>query len=311
MVILINARACAGKAMRKWRAIKGEVAARLGGYKIYFARDLGLAGKYIAWDLSKGERQFIAAGGDGTFNFLLNSIIETADEQTLSEVTLGAIGLGSSNDFHKPFDRTTMIKGTPCRIDFGSSSERDVGVLRYVDSSGTEVVRHWIINASLGVTAEANSFFNDPDRFLSFCKRYSTGMAIAYAALKTMARFRAMPMTLSADCREPAQLQIENLGIVKSPHFSGHFHYDSPIDYASGRFHVHLIDQRSAASKLLTLSRLAHGKMSRRDSEMSLEAHRIYVKSEKPFAVEFDGEVVTTKSASFTLRPRMIRVCSC
>jgi diacylglycerol kinase family enzyme len=36
---------------------------------------------------------------------------------------------------------------------------------------------------------------------------------------------------------------------------------------------------------------------------------RIKISSDREFAVEFDGEVITTKSIEFSVIPRLIKVC--
>jgi len=38
--------------------------------------------------------------------------------------------------------------------------------------------------------------------------------------------------------------------------------------------------------------------------------NRLKITSQKEFAVEFDGEVITTKSVEFSVIPRLIKVCT-
>ena len=67
----------------------------------------------IARGLARGTRRFIAAGGDGTVNALLNALLGARGDLPLAELELGAIGLGSSNDFHKP--KREVWRGVPVR----------------------------------------------------------------------------------------------------------------------------------------------------------------------------------------------------
>ena len=80
----------------------------------------------------KGERKFIAAGGDGTINYLLNEILSNPSKTIIDEIQIGAIGLGSSNDFHKPMYSSRLINGIPCKVDFTNTEERDIGCITYV-----------------------------------------------------------------------------------------------------------------------------------------------------------------------------------
>ncbi len=52
----------------------------------------------------------------------------------------------------------------PVHVDFDGARERDVIRIEYEDENGAAGTRYSLINASLGVTAEANARFNDPGR---------------------------------------------------------------------------------------------------------------------------------------------------
>lgn len=54
----------------------------------------------------------IAVGGDGTVNLLAQALLESVEWR---EISLGALGTGSSNDFHKP--RRKRFHGLPARLD--------------------------------------------------------------------------------------------------------------------------------------------------------------------------------------------------
>ncbi|MEK6569854.1 MAG: diacylglycerol kinase family protein, partial [Bacteroidota bacterium] len=267
--------------------------------------------EYVGRMLREGKTEFIAAGGDGTVNLLLESLMEQAPSELLPRVKVGAIGLGSSNDFHKPFQGNSFIGGVPAKVDFGSTIYRDVGLLTYEDEAGDLCKRYWLVNASIGITAEANLFFNSPDSVLRFLKRSSTESAILYAALHTIATYHNRPMTIMIGDYQPFQTRVTNLGIVKSPHFSGNFCYDSDYEPNSGYFYVHLCENMSLRRTLTTLWRLSRKKFSGFPLTHSWRANRIAVRSAQPFAVEFDGEVIKTRFVSFSLKHKLIQVCTC
>ena len=79
--------------------------------------------------LDDGIRTFIAAGGDGTVNALVDALVRLRGPIALDDLTLGAVGLGSSNDAHKPVERE--IGGIPVRIDAQRATPRDVGIARW------------------------------------------------------------------------------------------------------------------------------------------------------------------------------------
>lgn len=309
MIILINPSACGGRAVEKWKSIESAVRERLGPAELLILNDGIDAKQCVGAALNDGHTEFVAAGGDGTVNLLLESIMVQVTPALLPGVKLGAIGLGSSNDFHKPLRVDRRMKGVPCKLDFGAAAAHDVGVLTFEDQ-GSVRTRHWLVNASVGITAEANYFFNEPAAILSTLKGLTTSGAIAYAALHALAAHRNRRMAMAIDDGPPILTSVTNIGIVKNPHFSSAFSYGSLHEPASGRFYVHLCENMSRPRVLFTLWRSSRRGFSGLPHTRSWRSRRLTVQAGRRFAVEFDGEVVRTTRASFSIRQGAIQLCA-
>lgn len=306
MEIIVNPAAHGGRAMERWEGIEGEVRRRLGAASVLVSSGVEETVSRVRESLAMGERDFVAAGGDGTVRLLAQAILDHAG-RGIGEVRLGAIGLGSSNDFHKPLDPSRRIGGFPSRIDFAAAEPRDVGVLQ---CGGDQAPRYWLLNASCGLTAEANRIFNHPDPILRGLKRCGTDAAILYAALRALAGNRARPMRIESGAGRFGCPDVVNLGIVISPHFTGGLRYDSPFEPRSGTFHVHLCRERFLMGKIRTLAGLAGGHFMGRGRTRSWRSNRLTVRSQESIPVEYDGETIETSLASFSIRPGILRVCT-
>ena len=235
-------------------------------------------------------------------NFLLNNI----KTKTLNELTLGSIGVGSSNDFHKPYNHIT--KGfIPLKVDFSNIGNRDIGYIKIIDGDHS-IIKYFLINASVGLTAEANHFFNNPNRFLDWLKRRNTSAAIYYAATKTIASYSAFDVNLCCPLEGQFRTQLTNIGITKTPHFSGNLSYNFPINYDSGLLNIHLFDKCSRFESVTLLHSLARAK-NRSEKITSWATKEISIRAEKSFHVEYDGEIVAAKSAKFGILANKIEVC--
>ncbi|HET9477321.1 MAG TPA: diacylglycerol kinase family protein, partial [Dehalococcoidia bacterium] len=302
----LNNGAGGGRALRKWKTIAPAVLEFIPNHDLAVLDDSTQARKWIEDALARGETRFVAAGGDGSVNLLVDTVVKSAPAGVLPHVCIGAIGLGSSNDFHKPIHKDRLVRGVPFRLDFSSRIAHDVCVF----DGGDGLRHHWIINASIGLTARANRFFNGPDRVLRFLKNWSAGAAIAYAAVNTLAAKRDQRMMMQVDCAPPIDVSVTNIGIVKNPNFSGSLTYRSPYEPDSGAFHVHLCEGMSRRRVLLTLWQSSrHGFMGL-PSTRTWRARSLAVKAAKEFPVEFDGETLYTGSASFSVLKGAIQICN-
>jgi len=306
MLLFLNPNAAGGRALVKWRRAETEFHTQ--GFKATLLLMDGqeTTQRAIIDALQNGEREFAAAGGDGTVNSLLNILLSVVTPEQRETVRFGALGLGSSNDFHKPFVRKDMVEGIPCKLGFRHAVARDVGCLVAATDAGF-ITRYFLVNASVGITAEANRFFNSPDPILQFLKRVSTSAAIAYSAFTTIARFTGFRATLCSAEHGSVTTTLSNLGIIKSPHCSGHFVYPSPAKYNDGTLQVY-VSRDMNRWEILQFARslIRSGRIPKTDRWSTTS---LIVTAERPFAVEFDGEVISTSFAQFGILPRFLKVC--
>lgn len=306
-VVLLNPSACGGTALRKWERISEAVRTRFDDLKVAAVTGRnGMSGTIDRFRRA-GYTRFVAAGGDGTVNAVVSALMTSPAPE--GGLQLGALALGSSNDYHKPFRSDQQIDGISCKIDFSHTQPRDVGLLGHEDEQGQWQTRHWIINAGLGLTAEANALFNEPSLVLDVLKRRSTSAAILYAAIRTTLRFRNGDRLVQVASQPWMSTIVTNIGVVKSPHFSGGFSYDSDFDPASGRFHVHLCENMPLPLVLFTLWQLSRQRFNDLPRTRSWQTNHLVVTADNPFAVELDGEVIHSKKVAFAIADRRLEVC--
>jgi diacylglycerol kinase family enzyme len=258
--------------------------------------------------LTNGENFFIAAGGDGTVNLLLNALLNKSSCKP--ETIIGAVGLGSSNDFHKPFRPEAFIEGIPLRLNRECTKPSDIIRIKFYDTLGHVFTRYCIINASIGITAKANAIYNSCLPFIKQIQRISIEGAIFVSALKTIFTFQNIPCQIALEGSPPLSYRLTNLGVIKNPHFAGGLCYDTPVKPDDGRLGVNLCAGMTIMESIKTLARLYKHRFRGCLKTYSWSTTSLSVSSEQPFALEMDGEVVQAKQAEFRLLPKQVRCCS-
>ena len=209
------------------------------------------------------------------------------------------MGLGSSNDAHKPIKR--QIAGIPVRIDAQQAQPRDVGIARW---DGGE--RAFLVSASVGVTAAANALFNREDSVLRRLKRWWVDGAILWAAVRTISTWRNLSATLIVHDTS-STIELTHLGVAKSPWLAGGLRYDTPIE--PGQFAVNLCEGMSRLRTISTLAALARGRFTGLPGTRSWAASRVSVVLGEPCDLELDGEIFRASRVSFELLGERIRLC--
>jgi diacylglycerol kinase (ATP) len=308
MIILLNKSSNNGSGLQKWQEVRPELERKYLGHDyrlIYDAEDLV---KYLRQELDRGERTVVAAGGDGTVNFLLNKLMKLDDKQR-RRVIIGAIGLGSSNDFHKPASEEHRLNGKVFfKLDSRNAVAHNIGQVDYVDEKGTRQRKFFMINCSLGVIAQANYFFNSGNRLLNWLKPRFVQGAIYYAAMKTIVSARNIPAKIAiADSIHSTD--VTTLSIVINPHVSGNFSYDLDVNPQSHFFGVALCERMGIAERLKTLFFLAQSKFQGLPKTRSWKVKSLEIQPASLSALELDGEVCLARDIEIQLLQGYLRVC--
>jgi diacylglycerol kinase (ATP) len=306
-VIIINPACHQGKGWRRWLSIRREVQQRMPANCKEVVLENGVTLKEVLHpDVQQGEPILIvSAGGDGSMHYLVNYLLKQ-ERENARHVTLGAIGLGSSNDFLKPFEE--KIKGVPVRINQrGGIVLHDTGIATYSDDANLEQKKFFIVNASVGITAEANWNFNHPGTFLRLLKKEAIRAAIIYTAVSAIVRHRNNALSLMFN-EQKLITSISNINILKIPFVSGSFYYRQPIRRDDGQLGLNVCMNMSKLELLSILIQLQRGQFPSSGKTLTEFTTGIHIIGDHAFVFECDGETEKTRSLNITLLPNAITV---
>lgn len=303
-IVLLNPASGGGRGRARWARVRAAVEAVCRPRIVETDLD-GAWRDTVCQAIADGARLFIAAGGDGTVSALAEQLARGRCGSPLEAFTLGAVGLGSSNDFHKPVRRS--VAGVPVRIE-PSDDRRDLCLARFEAPDGTVHTRCFVISASVGVVAEANAFFNAGDRVERWLRGTWTGAAIVHAAQHTIATYGNLDVRLRVAGRTQERA-VTNLSVSKTPYVSGMFRYDASVAPDDGLLAVHLCEGMSRGEALGALVDLARGRFEGRPKRRHWNVARAAVAADRPFALELDGEVCHARRVVFGVLRERMKLC--
>ena len=312
MIILLNKYANGTGGLNKWAKHKADLEEQ------YIGKDYSLTTSFRKFrrefdrELKDGERMFVAAGGDGTVNFLLNQMMRK-ESQCRSQLILGAIGLGSSNDFHKPFygnghGHSNGNGKVPVKLSFQQAIPHNVGYIEYKDMHYHWQSRYFIVNCSVGLVAQANYFFNSDNRVVNWLKPKWVEGTIWYSALETLFTAKNIPVHMQVG-NQGIETELTTCSVFINPNVSGNFCYDFDISPRSDYLGVALCEKMGLPSRVRTLLAMAKGRFVGLPKTRSWRAREIEISPAVPIALEMDGEVSIARQIKIKLLHGALRVC--
>ncbi|TXH21204.1 MAG: hypothetical protein E6Q95_04235 [Chitinophagaceae bacterium] len=300
--IIVNPHCHQGHGWKRWQLIKDEILNRLPGTKEIVTDKKEDIESFLK-TLTTQEAIVISAGGDGGVHYLVNAVLKT---KIADKIIIGAIGLGSSNDFLKPFK--TYIRKIPVRIDIGSPWKyQDIGKANFIDENNKPGEKYFIINSSFGATAEGNWNFNNPGSILRWLKKYYASLAITYTGISTILSFKNKICTLNYN-GETRVLPVSNINIIKKPFVSGSLHYQQNILPNDGQLGLNICTGMNKKELLKTMFDLEKGKFILGEKKISTFIKYFSLLSDSPVVFECDCETEKVTRVDISILPKAIRI---
>ncbi|MGZ3974757.1 MAG: diacylglycerol/lipid kinase family protein [Flavisolibacter sp.] len=306
-IAIVNPYCHQGKGWKRWLSVREEVQGRMLVPMKEIILEKGSSLQEVLEPVLSATEQtcIISAGGDGSIHYLVNYLM-TLPLTIRETVWVGAIGLGSSNDFLKPFGE--KVNGIPVRIHIDQPSIRhDVGLAEYRGGLGATNRKYFIVNASFGVTAEANWNFNHPGRLLQFLKKTTTSGAILCTALETILLHHNNTCTLRYNDKE-YQTSVSNINILKIPFVSGSFFYNQPITRNDGRLSVNICSGMSRRELMKVMQKLQKGEFDMPGKTTAAFSTSFLLSSPQPVVFECDGETELADRVAISILPQALNV---
>lgn len=243
-----------------------------------------------AW--AKGQRKFLAVGGDGTSFEIVNGLFPHDEED---RPTLGMLPLGTGNSFLRDFG-ITKAEHALAALERGVTRRCDV--VRAVHADGE---LHFINLLSVGFSAEAGGLTN---------RRFKPLGAAGYVAavLITAARLKHPSFPLRVDGGEEDARPCVLLSFSNSRYTGGTMMMAPEADATDGAFDVIRIGQMGRLPFVRAFPSIFQGTHVRRPEVEQGRARSVELSLDEAVDAMVDGEVMKLKLERLEILPGALEV---
>jgi diacylglycerol kinase (ATP) len=247
--------------------------------------------------IGDGFETIVAAGGDGTFNEVVNGLMTTSDSGKAG--TMGVIPVGSGSDFANTVGVPPNLRGACRRLANGQTRVIDVGRVtlpghppRYFDNT---------VNIGFGgvVTLEA----------LKVKRLRGIALYLPVVLKVIFLYYKAPPVTIEYDGQTLA-LPAVMIGIANGPREGGGFYIAPQAQPDDGLFDLCIVRQTSRLAMLGLIPHFMKGTHVGREPITMAHARQVTISSPDDLIAHMDGEVLCTDAHRIEceILPQRLRV---
>ena len=191
-LLILNPASGAGRTGRRREAILDRVAARLGPVEVATTGGRGDATTIARAATQRGVDRLLVAGGDGTTSEVVHGMLDAADALPPAP-RLGLLPLGSGRDLARSLGLPRRLPGALDVIAADHVQTIDAGRLEHRDASGRPSRRHFVNEASAGLSGATVA------RVGRLAKRVGPGVAFAVGAISAILSHRPVEVAVEID----------------------------------------------------------------------------------------------------------------
>lgn len=298
---IVNPNARTGLGSRVWSSIEARLVKEQIPYQVFFTKYQNHATKIIRNLTSSGQHMTIVAlGGDGTINEVVNGICD------LSNVTLGYIPIGSSNDF----SRGLGLSCDPHKALTAILSPKKFAYVNIGAVTHEGKTRRFAVSAGLGFDAEV-CYRISFSKLKAALNRIKLGK-LAYALVAVLSLLLQTPkkMTITLDNETPVNFdRVYFTALMNQKYEGGGFMFCPKANPGDDVLDLIVVEGLSKLKILCLLPTAFFGKHTRFHGIHTYRCENVKIESDASLPLHTDGETVLYQTELLgRLEPEKLRV---
>jgi YegS/Rv2252/BmrU family lipid kinase len=243
-----------------------------------------------------GYRKYLAIGGDGTLNEVLNGVLRS-DALSSTEITLGLLPVGRGNDWARTHRLPRDYARAADLLARQRSLPHDVGIAESLSAGGAPP--RYFLNMA-GVGFDAHVVARTPsDRWGALS--YLAALPASYAT------YRPRELSVSADGRT----SLDTVFVVFAAlgrYCGGGMHIAPRAATDDGMFDVVIVENVGKWELACNLWRLFDGSIAQYPKVRTLRTRALEISGREPVPVQADGELLPQTPVRLSVLPHGVRV---
>jgi len=301
-LVIVNPRSANGSTGRRWPEIERRLRAALPAFDTVFTEHANHATELAREGAASHERA-VLVGGDGTINEVVNGLL--ADDRPVREdLVLAIVPMGTGADFVRTMGIPHDLEAAVQRLTTGTPREVDVAKIRYRGFDGSEQVRYFINQASVGMGPIVCMEVNRSSKRLGGRFSFLRGILIASF------RYRSQPVLISIDGGPAEKILLRNLWVANGRFSGGGICAAPRARPDDGLLDVVRAPELGFWQQALSMRRLRSGAFVNDPRVGYGTARRVEVQPAGPVAlhIEVEGEPIGSIPATFEMLDAHLKV---
>lgn len=301
-VVIANRTAAAGRVRRRWKKVQRALDQHLKSYELHFTQHRKHATELAAEFAIRGDRHFIAVGGDGTMHEIVTGLLRVVPAD--GSATLGVIPMGTGGDFKRLLTHADSIEATVRGIVENSSPRVDVGRVTFQNYEGREETRTFLNSTSFGLGGLVDKYVNEAPKFLG-------GKASFYiATLRALAGYKTTRVRLVIEGEDAGVHEVANVFITNGRFTGGGMLVGPNSKLNDGLFEVSMVPNLGVFWMMRNIRRLYDGSYRDLSTVKTWQVSEVRAEhlNEDMGLMDVDGENVGTLDAVIDMLPGAIRM---
>lgn len=287
--VIVNPTSSGGATRKNWSVMCEKLSLALPEFDYALTEYRGHATLLCKKALMTGYSRIIAVGGDGTVNEVINGFFQ-GDSLISPNAELGVLDAGTGGDFRKNIGLGDSLDAQTSAIQKGRTKPLTLGLARFYGEEGQVQSRYFAVICSFGISGDINHYVNKSP----LLKRYGSGAAFTFGALKCLFSYTNVPVNIALDGEALYQGPLLVGAACNGPWTGGGMMMAPKAESFSPELDFVIAGDLNLYERLMVFPRIYNGSHIKRPKVKYLKGGKLIVEPQAGAkgVVDMDGDIV-------------------